>query len=89
MKNNLHKCKSIYCINVKVLFENVRVRVRVRVRPYPPFPTTLHGCAYGMQLHYVCLMAISRGGSRVWKEGGTLQKKFEEQKKKKGHNNNS
>ena len=39
MKNNLHKCKSIYCINVKVLFENVRVRVRVR--PYPPFPTTL------------------------------------------------
>ena len=38
MKNNCF-------INVKVLFENVRVRVSVRVsvrvRPYPPFPTTL------------------------------------------------
>ena len=33
MKNNCY-------INVKVLYENVRVRVHVCVRLYPPFPTT-------------------------------------------------
>ena len=42
-KQLLYKCNSMKnnCyINVKMLFENVRVRVCVQ--PYPPFPTTRH-----------------------------------------------